>query len=421
MKLKSGILLLVIMVLVGFFAFLALNGMPLWNAMEIAPLTQEINLGLDLQGGLYVVYEAQTDPDNPDLETQISKAKGVIRERLDRKGQNEATISQQGADRIVVEIPGVEDPAGLADFLAEPAVLTFTDPEGNIVLTGQDVKSAKPSYAEGQQPVVNFELYPEGADKFADATRQYVGQRISIELDGAAISQPIVKNAIVGGRGIIENIGSIEDAKDLAIKIESGALPVELKQLETRTIGATLGANALDTGIVAGIVGIIAVLLFMLLFYRLPGLVADISLVAYLIIVLYILVAGNITLTLPGVAGIILTVGMAVDANVIIFERMKEERRTGKTLRAAVDAGFHKAFRAIIDANITTLIAAVVLLALGTGPIQGFAKTLMIGILVSMFSAIVLTRWLLRMLINIRIKQDWLYMGRLSRDEGAQQ
>ena len=419
MKTKSGILLLVIMVLVIFFGYVALNGLPLWNAMEVAPLTQEVDLGLDLQGGLYVVYEAQVDPDSPDIDTQMSKAKSVIRERLDRKGQNEATIAQQGSDRIVVEIPGVEDPAGLADFLAEPAELTFTDPEGNIVITGQDVKSASPGYIEGQKPVVNFELYPEGTDKFAEATRKYVGQIISIELDGEPISEPRVESPIVAGKGYIDGSASIEEAKDLAIKIESGALPVELTQLETRTIGATLGANSLDTGITAGIIGIIAILLFMLLFYRLPGLVADISLAAYLLIVLYIIVAGNVTLTLPGVAGIILTVGMAVDANVIIFERIKEERRTGKTLRSAVDAGFHKAFRAIIDANITTLIAAVVLLVFGTGPIQGFAKTLMIGILVSMFSALLLTRWLLRLLINLRINKDWLYMTRL-RDGGAE-
>jgi len=419
MRTRSGILLLVIMVLVIFFGYVALQGLPLWNAMEVAPLTQEINLGLDLQGGLYVVYEAQVDPNSPDIDTQMSKAKSVIRERLDRKGQNEATISQQGADRIVVEIPGVEDPAGLADFLAEPAELTFVDPEGNIVITGQDVKSASPGYIEGQKPVVNFELYPDGTEKFAEATKKYVGQIISVKLDGASISDPRVESPIVAGKGYIEGSATIEEAKDLAIKIESGALPVELKQLETRTIGATLGANSLDTGITAGIIGIIAILLFMLLFYRLPGLVADISLAAYLLIVLYILVAGNITLTLPGVAGIILTVGMAVDANVIIFERIKEERRTGKTLRSAVDAGFHKAFRAIIDANITTLIAAVVLLVFGTGPIQGFAKTLMVGILVSMFSAIVLTRWLLRLLINLRINKDWLYMTRL-RDGGAE-
>lgn len=420
MKTRSGILLLVIMVLVIFFGYVALNGLPLWNAMEVAPLTQEINLGLDLQGGLYVVYEAQVDPDSPDIDTQMSKAKSVIRERLDRKGQNEATISQQGADRIVVEIPGVEDPAGLADFLAEPAELTFVDPEGNIVITGQDVKSASPGYIEGQKPVVNFELYPEGTEKFAEATKKYVGQIISVRLDGDSISDPRVESPIVAGKGYIEGSATIEEAKDLAIKIESGALPVALTQMETRTIGATLGANSLDTGITAGIIGIIAILLFMLLFYRLPGLVADISLAAYLLIVLYILVAGHVTLTLPGVAGIILTVGMAVDANVIIFERIKEERRTGKTLRSAVDAGFHKAFRAIIDANITTLIAAVVLLIFGTGPIQGFAKTLMIGILVSMFSAIVLTRWLLRLLINLRINKDWLYMTRL-RDGGTQQ
>ena len=202
--------------------------------------------------------------------------------------------------------------------------------------------------------------------------------------------------------------GDIE-AKQLANLIESGALPVNLEQAEIRTIGATLGVNALRQAIIAGIVGIIAILLFILTYYRLPGLVADLALVAYIIIVMLVIVVAKVTLTLPGIAGIILSVGMAVDANVIIFERIKEEARAGKTLRAAVDMGFSKAFRAILDSNITTLIAAVVLLYFGTGPIQGFAKTLIIGILASMFTAIFFTRYVLKLIMRLDIKNKKLY------------
>lgn len=414
---KSAIWLIVIIVLISFFSYVGLKGMPLWNAKEIIPLGEAVNLGLDLQGGLRVVYEAQIDPDNEDAENDITKAKEIIRERLDRKGQNEATISEQGADRIVVEIPGVEDPNELAEFLAEPAVLEFVSPEGDVIVEGKDIKSASAGYITGNNPVVNFEMYPEGADAFAEATIKYENQVISINLDGEPISQPKVSTPILSGEGYIEGMGSIEEAMDLAIKIESGALPVELKQVQTSSVGATLGANALDRAIMAGFIGILAILLFMLIYYKLPGLVADLAIIVFLLLDVIILVSAKVTLTLPGIAGIILTVGMAVDANVIIFERMREELRLGKSLRSAVDSGFSKAFKAILDANITTLIAGVVLLFLGTGPIQGFAKTLIIGIVISMLTAIIFTKHVLRLMIDLNVKNKKLYSPGFGRKE----
>lgn len=409
MKAKSGWKLLIVIFIIAFLSYVALNGISLWGPYEIPPLGQQVRQGLDLKGGLYVVYEAKVDPNDADKDSKITGAMRVIRNRLDKEGQNEATVARQGDNRIQVEIPGIKNPRELADILAKPAVLEFEGPEGDIIITGKDVKSAKPAYGQANKPVVSFELHSEGAKKFADATTKYQGQVIKILLDKNPISEPIVNSPITGGQGIIEGMQDIEEAKQLANLIESGALPVELEQAEIRTIGATLGVNALNQAILAGTIGVIAVLLFMLLYYRLPGLVADLALVAYIIIVMTVIVIAKITLTLPGIAGIILSVGMAVDANVIIFERIKEEARTGKTLRAALDMGFTKAFRAILDSNITTLIAAIVLLYFGTGPIQGFAKTLIIGIIASMFTAISFTRYVLKLVMGLNIKNKKLY------------
>lgn len=409
MNIKSGVKLLLIILVITFVSYVALKGLPLWSPYEIPALGQQVRQGLDLKGGLYVVYEAKVEPNDPDKDSKILGAMRVIRNRLDKEGQHEANVAREGDNRILVEIPGIKNPRELAGVLATPAVLEFESPEGEIIITGKDVKSAKPAYGQAQAPVVQFELHADGAKKFADATTKYQGQIIKILLDGNPISQPKVNSPIIGGSGIIEGMGDIEEAKRLANLIESGALPVELEQAQARTIGATLGASALNKGIQAGIIGVVAVLLFMLIYYKLPGLVADLALIVYIILVMIVIVVAKVTLTLPGIAGIILSVGMAVDANVIIFERIKEEIRMGKTLRASVDSGFSKAFRAILDSNITTLIAAVVLLRFGTGPIQGFAKTLIIGILVSMFTAIVFTRYVIRLVMGLNIQNKKLY------------
>jgi preprotein translocase subunit SecD len=408
MNKKSGFKLLLIIAIIAVFCYIALNGLQI-GIYRIVPIVEEVKQGLDLRGGLYVVYEADIKPGDPDKDSKISGAMRVMRNRLDKANQHEATIAPQGNNRIVVEIPGVDKPQELAGILSEPAVLEFIGPEDDIIITGKDVKSAKPGYITGQKPVVHFELHPEGAKKFADATAKYKKKIIKVVLDGKPISEPTVNDIIAGGKGIIEGMGNIDEAAKLANLIESGALPVGLKQLEARTIGATLGANALDRGILAGAIGISLVFLFMLLYYKLPGLVADLALIVYILLVIVIIVVARVTLTLPGIAGIVLSVGMAVDANIIIFERIKEELKAGKTLRASLDSGFSKAFRAILDSNITTLIAAVVLLYFGAGPIQGFAKTLMIGILVSMFTAIVFTRYVLRIIMDLNIQNKKLY------------
>ncbi|MFO7153988.1 MAG: protein translocase subunit SecD [Caldicoprobacter oshimai] len=408
MRKKSGLKLFLIIACIAILCYIALNGLEI-GIYRIVPLAERVQQGLDLKGGLYVVYEADIAPGDPDRDSKIAGAIRVMRNRLDKSNQHEATIAPQGTNRIVVEIPGVDNPQELADILMKPAVLEFIGPEGDVIITGKDVKTAKPGYITGQKPVVHFELHPEGAKKFAEATEKYLGQVIKIVLDGNPISEPTVDEVIPNGQGVIHGMRDIEEAQKLATLIESGALPVELKQVEVRTIGATLGANALERGILAGIVGLSLVFLFMLVYYRLPGLVADLALVVYTLLVMLITVLARITITLPGIAGIVLSIGMAVDTNVIIFERIKEELRAGKTLRAALDSGFSKAFSAILDSNVTTLIAGVVLLYFGTGPIQGFAKTLMLGVVMSMFTAIVFTKYVLRLIIDLNVQNKKLY------------
>ncbi|NMA95465.1 MAG: protein translocase subunit SecD, partial [Clostridiales bacterium] len=386
MRKKNLISLFIIVLVVFAVGYVVLNGLNI-GIYVIEPAPKTINQGLDLRGGLYVTYEAQVEDRDPDKDNKINGAMRVMRNRLDKENQNEAIIVRQGSKWIRVEIPGVKDPRDLAGILSQPAELKFKDPDGNVVLEGKHVKTAQPAFGEMNRPVVEFELHKEGTDMFAKATRENIGKVISIELDGNVISAPKVNSAITDGSGHITGMGDIEEARRLANLIESGALPVPLEQLEIRTIGATLGSNALQKSIQAGIIGTLAILLFMLIYYRLPGLVADLALIVYIILLFIVLAVSKITLTLPGIAGIILSIGMAVDANVIIFERIREEMNAGKTLRASVESGFSKAFSAILDSNITTLIAGFVLWRFGTGPIQGFAKTLVMGVILSMFTA----------------------------------
>lgn len=408
MRRKNLIALIAIVLAIAALGYVALNGLQI-GIYVVEPATKSINQGLDLRGGLFVTYEAKVEDNDPDKDSKIDGARRVMRNRLDKENQHEAVIARQGSKWIRVEIPGVKDPRELAGILAQPAELKFLSPDGDVIIEGKDVKTAQPGFGELKRPVVHFELHKEGADKFAEATEKHLEEIISIELDGNVISAPTVNTVISTGSGQITGMESIEDARRLATLIESGALPVPLEQLEIRTMGATLGSNALERSIKAGIIGTILVLLFMLAYYRLPGLIADIALVTYIILLLIVLGISKVTLTLPGIAGIILSVGMAVDANVIIFERIREEMTAGKTLRASVESGFNKAFSAILDSNITTLIAGFVLWKFGTGPVQGFAKTLVIGVILSMFTAIAFTRQIMKLFVGLNIKNEKLY------------
>ncbi len=412
---KSVLKLLVIIFAALFFAFIAVydfNGSSSFSASHIKQ-------GLDLKGGVSIIYEANTD--TPPTSDEMLAERSLIQERLDMQGYTEATVAQSGLDRIIVEIPGVEDAESAVATIGATAQLSMHDEEGNLILTGDDVKDAKAKLTEGQvgkEYVVELTLNDEGAKKFETATGANVGKRLIISLDGAPISAPVVNQQIFGNTCIISGSFTEESSTALANQIKSGSLPFSLNTISVNTVGASLGAEALSTSIKAGFIGIILVCIFMLIIYKTFGLVADIALLLYVGLVIFFLNFLDVTLTLPGIAGIILSIGMAVDANVIIFERIKEEVYSGRTLRMSIKAGFDRAFPAILDGNITTLIAAFVLFVLGTGTIKGFAQTLAIGIILSMFTALVITKALLNAFIGIGLTNE-KYYGFKAKKEGG--
>ncbi|NPV42515.1 MAG: protein translocase subunit SecD [Firmicutes bacterium] len=388
--------------MIAALGYVSINGLKI-GEYKVIPVKEGINLGLDLQGGVYVLLEAQENEGQTVTNEKMMGAVEVIRGRVDELGVAERIIARQGEKRIRVELPGVKDTEKALSIIGQTASLRFVGPDKSVVLTGNDVKDARAIYGPNNEPMVSLKLNPEGKDKFAEATEKFLGQRIAIYLDERIISAPVVESVITAGEAVIEGLPNIDKAGELAMLIRAGALPVDLTIKEIRAVGPSLGADSLERSLNAGQIGLILVLLYMIAYYRLPGLIANFALILYIIIVLMIFVGLRATLTLPGVAGLILSIGMAVDANVIIFERIKEELKNGKTLRASIDSGFARAFRAILDANVTTLIAAGVLFYLGSGPIRGFAVTLSIGILVSMFTAIVVTKYMLKLLVNAKI------------------
>jgi preprotein translocase subunit SecD len=411
MKASGLIVFILILLLAVGGVFAAVNGLTIGN-MEIVPVRDSINQGLDLRGGVFVVFEADTNATGQELDQLIDQTIQVFRLRVDAMGLTEPVIVREGDRRIRVELPGVEQIQDALDMIGRTAQLQFVSPDGEVVLTGGNVTGASATYVDREpNPVVSLELDSEGTQNFADATGRYIGQPIFIILDDEIISAPVVRDQIILGQATISGNFTIEEAANLAALIRAGALPVPLHEVQTSTITASLGVDALNRSIIAAQIGLILVLIFMLAAYRLPGLVANVALTIYILLVLAIFISLNATLTLPGIAALILSIGMAVDANVIIFERLKEEIQNGKTIRAAVDSGFKRAFRTIIDANITTLIAGVVLYQFGTGPIRGFAIMLIIGIVVSMFTAVFITRLLLKSLISTNIFKSTRYFG----------
>ena len=367
-----------------------------------------ISLGLDLRGGVTILYEA--DVPNPSIE-DMNSANNLLRRRLDERGYTEATTGREGLRQIRVNIPGVGDPEQAVAEIGRTALLTFTDEQGNILLTGADVQRARTQMDAGQtgagRIVVALDFTSRGAQLFEQATRDNIHRQIFIFMDDQMVSAPVVNTVITGGNAIID--GGMtgftrEDADSLANSINQGALPFGLTVVSMNSVGAQLGADALHTSVIAGIIGVILMIICLVAVYKLSGLMASIALMSYVFLMLTVISGFGITLTLPGMAGIILSIGMALDANVIIFERIREEIMTGRTLRSALNAGFKRAFPAVVDCNITTLMAAGALFWQGTGPIQGFAVTLGLGILVSMFSALVLTKLLMNALVFIGIR-----------------
>ena len=411
-RVRAILSLIVILVVVAVVGCVALFGIGKGTSIHyLKPWGEAISLGLDLRGGVYTVYQAK-DSTVDDFEAKMDSTVSILTSRLTRQGFTEATVTRQGTDRIRVEIPNVSDPNEILRIIGTPAQLNFIDEDGNVLMEGSMVKNAARSQDENGQPCIAFELNDEGAKIFAEATAANLGKTISIELDGEVISAPTVNSVISGGQGQITSSSfTADEAKTLANLILSGALPLNLSQLEVSAISATLGDTALDRALVAGIIGVALVMLFMLIRYRLCGLVADIALTIYIMIVVLLLALTGAQLTLPGVAGIILGIGMAVDANVVIFERIREELAVGRPLPSSVKKGFSNALSAIIDANITTIIAAVVLYAFGTGSIRGFALTLGISVATSMFTAVFVTHKLLDIFVDLGVKNQKLYVA----------
>lgn len=425
-------------------------------ALSLPVIVRDINLGIDLQGGVYVLLEAQV-PEGDEQETEAEETSqeenknlwqkitawfdglfggkeeeetreisnedmiatiAVLRNRVDSFGLSEPVIQREGERRIRIEL--ATDPnnpeqgqQAILETIGKTALLEFKDSSGKTVLTGANLTEAQAVYQADefgrQVPMVSLVFDSAGAKIFSELTASHLGQQIPIYLDGEVISAPTVQTVIADGKAVITGIETIEEASRLANLLRSGALPLELEQLEVRTVGPTLGSDSLKASLWAGLLGLALVMVFMIIFYRLPGLIASLALLAYGVILLDLLVVLKAVLTLPGIAGIILTLGMAIDANVIIFERLKEELRNGKTPRSATLAAFDKALSSIMDGNITTLIVAAILYALGTGPIRGFAVTLSLGILCSMFTALIITKAMMKNLVDSNIlKSNWL-------------
>ncbi|MBQ7897697.1 MAG: protein translocase subunit SecD [Clostridia bacterium] len=381
-----------------------------------------IRKGLDLAGGTLLVYEPDVDDlgsvSDADMDTVVS----IMTNRLSNAGYTEATITQMKDDkRIQIEIPEVKDLDEARNLLGNIGELEFVNSKWQVVMTGSDIKSASMQYGQVSEQsltpeyFVSVSLKPEAVEKFALATEEAAklvaeeGNYIMIMLDQEIISVPRVSEKLVTEDVVITGDFTKESATYLASVIASGQLPFSLAELRADTVGPTLGEKALETALFAGAIGVLLVMLFMIVYYRLPGIVSAIALIAYVAIEAVVLVVAKVNLSLPGVAGIILSIGMAVDANVIIIERIKEELRVGKGTVSAVKSGFKGAFSSIIDSNITTLIAAAVLWYFGTGTVQGFAITLFIGIVVSMFTAIVVTRFLMNAIVGLGAKKPWLY------------
>ncbi|WP_078810115.1 protein translocase subunit SecD [Selenihalanaerobacter shriftii] len=385
-------------------------------AYLLFPINQSIKLGLDLQGGTHVVLEAQPTENNQINNESMRRVTSVISRRVNQMGLTEPVIQRQGDRRIIVELPGIKNPNQAIETIGKTAQLKFKNPAGEVVMTGEYLVDASAKYGtEFNRPVIQFKLNDAGANKFAAITKEYVGQRIAIYLDKDLLTNPQVQNPITGGRGVITGYKSLEEAQKDALLLKAGALPVPVKVIENRTVGPTLGQISIDQSIQAGLIGLTGVAILMIILYRVSGLIATIALGFYGVVVLGTLAGLNATLTLPGIAGIILSIGMAVDANIIIFERIKEELSNGKTVRASIKSGFERAFKTILDSNITTLITAAILAYFGTGTVRGFAITLSIGILTSMFTAIVVTRTIIDLFLDANILKGQHSFGRARR------
>lgn len=398
---KSSILFILCILFVLGFAFVGYKGIEI-AGYEFRPFSKTITKGLDLQGGVSVVMEIQDADSVENLSEKLEQVKEQLAVRVNKVGVAETVVSTEGDRRVRIDIPGQYDSAKIIEDLSKSGELTFVSPDDDIILTGDDVKKATVTYSSTtNEPQVSLELNDSGKTKFAEATEKYIGQAISIKMDDETISSPTVQAIISDGNAVITGSGSITESKSLAAIINAGALPVTIKQVSLQTVGAQLGETALPNALKAGAIGIALIFLFLIIYYRVPGLLASFALTLFVCLVLFIFEEIGATLTLPGIAGFLLTIGMAVDANVLIFERIREEVKKGVSSKTSVQRGFENAMSSIVDSNVTTIIAALVLYFLGSGSVKGFAITLMIGIVVSLFTALFVTKFLMNRAVEM--------------------
>lgn len=420
---KSIIAIVVVIALTALLVMTALIGLDI-GIVSLPSVQDGIVLGLDLVGGSEITYDAVVPEDATDVDAGMNVAVTMLRQRCDNLGYTEANVYRSGERQVVVEIPNVDNPEEAVQQLGTTAVVEFVDADGKVWLGGSDIASAKCVYGQVDETgtsayYIQLAFTDEGKEKFVEATKAIASRAsdnyMSITMDGETISSPNVdkKFASTGINSdtamILMGNASVDEVQYLANIISSGALPFALENSKLQTVGASLGEKSLETSLFAGLIGMILVMLFMIAVYRLPGLVSALTLVFYTALFAVVLAVSHANLTLPGIAGMILTIGMAVDANVIIFERIKEELRAGKSLRTSIDNGYHNAFTAILDSNITTAIAAIVLWWRGSGTIVGFAQTLLIGVVLSMFTMLIITRILLKSLVNLKVTKLWAY------------
>ena len=404
-KSKAAVILAVILaafVGLAYYASIILSSTGIGEDMSIP-------LGLDLSGGVSITYQVvDENPSAEDMSDTIYK----LQKRVDSYS-TEASVYQVGDDRITVEIPGVQDANQILEDLGNPGSLEFQMPDGTVFMTGDMVEDAQGATTTdrygNKQYIVSLKLTDEGAKIFGEVTSENIGKNLPIVYDGETISYPRVQSAITGGEAQITGMSTFEEADNLATQIRIGSLSLQLSELESSVVGAQLGSQAIASSLKAGAIGLAIVMVFMIVMYAVPGIAASLALAIYTTLVIATLYLFDITLTLPGIAGIILGIGMAVDANVIVFARIREEIATGKSVQTSMKIGFQKAMSAILDGNITTLIASVVLMALGSGTVKGFAYTLMIGIILSLFTAMVVTRYILYSLYALGLKSEKLY------------
>lgn len=404
-KSKAAVILVAILAAfagLAYYASIILSSTGIGEEMSIP-------LGLDLSGGVSITYQVMDEnPSAEDMSDTIYK----LQKRVESYS-TEASVYQVGDDRIAVEIPGVTDASKILEELGNPGSLEFQLSDGTVFMTGDQVADAQAATTTDQygnkQYVVQLTLTDEGAKTFGDVTSENVGKALPIVYDGEIISYPTVQEAITGGTAQISGQSTFEEAQTLATQIRIGSLSLQLSELESSVVGAQLGSQAISSSLKAAAIGLVIVMIFMIIVYAVPGVAATLALAIYTALVIATLYLFEITLTLPGIAGIILSIGMAVDANVIIFARIREEIAAGKSVITAMKTGFHKAMSAILDGNITTLIASVVLMSLGSGTVKGFAYTLMIGIILSMFTALVVTRWILYAFYWLGLRDEKFY------------